>query len=941
MERRQQIESLLQEALRRPAAERDAFLRQACDGDSDLLREVRSLVANHGEANTPEPLAAAPTLAPGQSLGPYQILSFIAAGGMGKVYRARDPRMGREVAIKVAAEQFSERFSREVHAVAALNHPNICHLYDVGPNYLVMELVEGENPQGPLPLETALHYARQIADALEEAHAKGIVHRDLKPGNIKVKADGTVKVLDFGLAKVGGTPAVQSEDSPTLTIGPTQAGVILGTAAYMSPEQARGKVVDKRADIWGFGVVLYEMLTGRQLFQGEDLTETLASVVKDEPRLEQVPAKVRRLLRKCLEKDPKRRLRDIGDACELLEDEPEPAPSRTRLGIAGWIAAAVLAAIAAISLWGWLRPAPPAARIVTHFTTTLPEGTGPLDSIAVSRDGSRIAFPGGPRREIYVRMMDQLEARLIPGTEDARVPSFSPDGQWISYLDGARPSQLRKVSVAGGPSQVLAEAQSGVGPPVPSWGDDGNILFSSKGVLLRVPSGGGQPQMLATPDANSGERWIAGPQLLPGGRNVLVTIARKSVMAQIVLNLKTGEKKIVLESNGIIAQFANTDPSSAMGHLVYYDATTGSLMAVPFDANRLQVKGSPVPVLDGVQSFVPVFGSFGFSDSGTLAYVTGGGLASANNTLVWVDRNGAEQPLPAPPRRYAVPAVSPDGERVAVQIEEGSPMTAKIDVWLYSLARGTLTRLTSEDRNFAPVWTPDENVIYTSYGGTARDFGLRSIAADGSGSATAVSVRQPSLLYASSVSPDAKLAIGIGRATGGDPRQRTSLWFLSLAADAKPQPFLDSQFSRSKPQFSPDGRWVAYQSDETGRNEVYVTPYPGPGGKVHLSNEGGTTPRWSRNGRELFYRNGDKMMAVDIQTTPAFRAGAPKLLFEGHYFEGRAFSMDQYSVSYDVAPDGKRFLMLKPAAGQNAQSGQLHVVVNWFEELRRRVPAEK
>ena len=270
-------------------------------------------------------------------------------------------------------------------------------------------------------------------------------------------------------------------------------------------------------------------------------------------------------------------------------------------------------------------------------------------------------------------------------------------------------------------------------------------------------------------------------------------------------------------------------------------------------------------------------------------------------------------------------------------------MTSRPDIWLYGLARGTLTRLTSEDRNFGPVWTRDANVIYTShsYSGTARDFGLRSIPADGSGSATAVSAPQPSLLYANSVSPDAKLAIGIARAPGGDPRQRTSLWILSLAADAKPQPFLDSQFSKARPQFSPDGRWVAYQSDETGRNEVYVTPYPGPGGKVHVSNEGGTDPRWARNGRELFYRNGNKMMATDIQTTPSFRAGAPHFLFEGHYFEGRPISVDQYGASYDVAPDGKRFLMLKPAAGQNAQSGQLHVVVNWFEELRRRVPAEK
>jgi len=876
-------------------------------------------------------------------LGPYQILSFIAAGGMGSVYRARDPRMGREVAIKVAAERFSERFSREVRAVASLNHPNICHVYDVGPNYLVMELVEGESPKGPLPLEEALRIARQIADALEEAHEKGIVHRDLKPGNIKIRPDGTVKVLDFGLAKATSAPAAHDpEDSPTISMAATQAGVILGTAAYMSPEQARGKPVDKRADIWAFGVVLYEMLTGERLFEGEDLTETLASVVKEEPLWDSVPPQVQRLLKSCLEKDPRKRLRDIGDAWRLLEDAPESVPAKARRGIAGWIAAAVLAVGLAVALWAPWRQSQPAARVVTHFTTALPEDIGSPGGIAVSRDGSRIALAGGPRSEIYVRLMDQLETRLIPGTEGAGFLSFSPDGQWIAYVDRATPTQLRKVSVAGGPSQVLAEAASVVGPPVTSWGDDGNILFSSKGVLLRVPPGGGQPQILATPDAKSGEFWYAAPQLLPGGRNVLVTVSKKSGMLQMVLNLQTGEKKIVLESNAI-AQFANTDLSSAIGHLVYYDPTTSSLMAVPFDANRLQVKGSPVPVLEGVQNRVGPFASFGFSDSGTLAYVTGVAPASANNSLVWVDRKGAEQALPAPPRRYGWPAVSRDGERVAVQIEDGSPTNTKSDIWLYGLARGTLTRLTSDEISFAPVWTPDAKLIYTSRDRTARDYGIRSIPADGSGPATAVSARQPDLRYASSVSPDGKLAIGLGWRTNG-PRQ-LGMWLLSLAggasADAKPEPFLDSEFAKALPQFSPDGRRVAYQSNETGRYEVYVVPYPGPGGKVPVSNGGGTAPRWARNGRELFYRNGDKMMAVDVQTTPAFGAGAPKVLFEGRYFDGRSVETGAYSASYDVSPDGKRFLMLKPPAAQNAGPGQLHVVVNWFEELRRRVPAER
>jgi Tol biopolymer transport system component len=352
---------------------------------------------------------------------------------------------------------------------------------------------------------------------------------------------------------------------------------------------------------------------------------------------------------------------------------------------------------------------------------------------------------------------------------------------------------------------------------------------------------------------------------------------------------------------------------------------------VPFDANRLQVKGSPVPVLEGVQNLVGPFASFGFSDSGTLAYVTGVAPASANNTLVWVDRNGAEQPLPAPPRRYVAPAISPDGKRVAVHIADGSPISNKSDIWLYGLARGELTRLTLDERSIVPVWTPDSKLIYTPRDRTTRNYGIRSIPADGSGSPAEVSAPQPSALYASCVSPDGKVAIGFVR-TG--VIERRGMWLLSLSAGApaagKPQLFLDSQFAKASPQFSPDGRWVAYQSNETGRNEIYVVPYPGPGPKEHVSNEGGTEPRWARSGHELFYRNGDKMMAVDVQTTPAFRVGAPRLLFELHYGAG-----------YDVSPDGKRFLMLKPPAAQNVGPAQLHIVVNWFEELRRRVPVEK
>jgi predicted Ser/Thr protein kinase len=889
-------------------------------------------------------------LAVGARLGPYEILAPIGAGGMGEVYLGRDTRLGRQVAIKVSAQEFSERFEREASAIAALNHPNICHLYDVGPNYLVMELVEGESPRGPLPLEEALRIAHQIADALEAAHEKGIVHRDLKPGNIKITPDGTVKVLDFGLAKQTGL-VTKSRDgdgavtpnSPTFTMGMTEAGMILGTAAYMSPEQARGKPVDKRADIWAFGVVFYELLTGKRLFQGEDLTETLASVVKEEPNLDQAPVEVRRLLRKCLEKDPKKRLRDIGDVWELLEDgEPATAPSRSRFGQSRfgqsrfgqsrfgqsrfgqsrfgrlpWIVAAVLAVIAGISLWGWLRPAPAEPRNVVRLTAALPVANTP-GALAICRDGSRLAFVGGPQRQIYVRMLDQLEARPISGTEGATFLCFSPDGQWLSYVDSSvLPNKLKKIALAGGPAQVLVDAIQTTGPPTQDWGLDDNILFSSNGALMRIPAAGGTPQTLATPDAKKNELFYFFPQLLPGGKQVLFSIARSSTGETAALNLQTGERKALVENAITAGLYVPTGPGSSQGHIVYY-SRNGSLTAVAFNASRMEVKGSPIPVLDGVQGFSDSpFAFLGVSDSGTLAYVTGVGGGAAF-TLVWVDRTGVEQPVPAPPRFYSFVRLSPEGQRIAL-VTSGQGL----QLWVYDLVRGTLRNLTSEGSGGNGVWTPDGNrLIYSPSSGTS----VVSVPADASDLPSILTSAENGRVTPSSVSPDGKLVIGFN-SNGG-------LWVMPLpersSGNTKLQPFLDSRSQKLDPAFSPDGHWVAYRSNETGNREIYLAPYPGPGGKFLISTEGGTMARWSSDGRELFYRNGDKMMAVDVQTSPVFRAGTPKVLFQGNY-----------GSFYDVAPDGKRFLMIKPPAAAQAPTAQVTVVLNWFEELRRRVPAGK
>jgi Tol biopolymer transport system component/predicted Ser/Thr protein kinase len=873
-------------------------------------------------------------LSVGDRLGHYEILAPIGAGGVGEVYRARDTKLKREVALKVLPDSFAgdpermARFQREAEVLAALNHPNIAAIYGIEDRALVMELVEGENLKGPLPVQTALNYARQIADALEAAHDKGITHRDLKPANIMFTPAGVVKVLDFGLATVSPDPSSGSADrpnSPTLTMRATQAGMLMGTAGYMSPEQAAGKPVDKRADIWSFGVVLWEMLTGKRLFDGETISHTLADVLRAPIDFEKLPKEtppaIRDLVKRCLDRDVKKRLRDIGEAriaIEKVGTEPQAPAAAPSPSPVSWVIAALALALVAVALWGWLRPAPPEPRAVVRLTATLPVANVP-GSLAISRDGSRLAFVGGPQRQIYVRMLDQLETRPVSGTEGATFLCFSPDGQWISYVDSSvQPNKLKKTALAGGPAQILADAIQTTGPPTQDWGLDDTILFTSNGALMRIPAAGGAPQTLATPDSKKNELFYFSPQLLPGGKQVLFSIALAGTGQIAVLNLRTGEKKILVATVIASGRFLPTGPGSSQGHIVY--SSTGSLMAVAFNASRMEVKGSPVPVLDGVQSFSnSPFALMGVSDSGTLAYVTGGSSAGSAFTLVWVDRTGVEQPVPAPPRFYSFVRLSPEGQRIALVISGQGPQ-----LWVYDLARGTLRNLTSEGSGGNATWTPDgKRLIYSPSSGMS----IVSTPVDASAPPSILASVENSRATPTSVSPDGKLVIGHYNSNG-------RLWVMPLSegssGNSKLQSFLDSPSRKLEPAFSPDGHWVAYRSDETGRPEIYVAPYPGPGGKFLISTEGGTMPRWSHDGRELFYRNGDKVMAVDIQTSPAFRAGTPKVLFQGNY-----------ANSYDVAPDGKRFLMIKLPASAQSPTDHVTVVLNWFEELRRRVPVAK
>jgi predicted Ser/Thr protein kinase len=874
-------------------------------------------------------------LAAGTRLGPYEILASLGAGGMGEVYRARDTRLGRDVAIKVAHEQFSERFAREARAVAALNHPNICQLYDVGPNYLVMELVEGDALQGPLPLAEALRVASQIIEAIEAAHEKGIIHRDLKPANIKITPQGVVKVLDFGLAKAleperTGIP----ENSPTLTLRATQVGMILGTAAYMAPEQARGQDADKRSDIWAFGTVLYEMLTGRRAFEGETISDVLASVLKTEPDWARVPPQVQRLLRRCLEKDPKRRLQAIGDAKLLLEDAP-PAPAASSTRILPWAIAAVTAVVLLIALAGWWR----ATRPVEHPLMRLSVDLGPdavagvRTTAAISPDGTRLVFPirAGDKQMLVTRLLDQPRATPLAGTEDGIDPFFSPDGQWVGFFSGGK---LKKISVAGGAAVTLCDAPS---PRGGSWGEDGNIVaaLTAPGGLSSIPAAGGAPQSLT--ELKPGEASHRWPQVLPGDNAVLFTVSTSAYLVEYedatidIVFMGTGQRK-TLWRGGYFGRYLPARGST--GYLTYVHQ--GTLFGVPFNPSRLEVQGSPVPLLEDVVGGSGAAGGaqLDFSRTGTLVYLSGK-ESSRSWPVVWMDSSGKTQPLLAKPGFYLTPRLSPDGQRLALAVGTNPGF----DIWVYDLMRDSMTRISfTPGDNRWPVWTPDgKHIVFRTASSSGAS--LHWIRADGAGEAQKL-LESKGDIRAHSFSPDGR-RLAYYEQTGGN----NDLWTLPLDLSdperpkpAKPEPFLRTPFNELIPVFSPDGRWLAYTSEDSGRYEIYVRPFPGPGGKWQISTSGSLYAFWSRDGRELFYETFDNhIMVVDYTTKgDSFLPGKPRLWSEEQIY-------DTGTVNASLAPDGKRFAVFPRPETAEEGNGSLHVtfLLNFFDELRRRVPAGK
>jgi serine/threonine-protein kinase len=870
-------------------------------------------------------------------LGPYEITAAIGAGGMGEVYRAHDSRLHREVAIKTLPPAFAAdagrlaRFQREAQALAALSHPNIASIYGLeesgGVSALVMELVDGPTlaeriAAGPIPVAEALGIARQIGAALEAAHEKGIVHRDLKPANIKLTGEGQVKVLDFGLAKALDTEAGSSSgallaNSPTLTLDSTRAGVILGTAAYMSPEQARGKAVDRRADIWAFGVVFFEMLTGRSTFEGETVSDTLAGVLRAEIEWNLLPADtpipVRRLLERCLQRDPKRRLRDMGDAWIEI-DSPAPPAAPAPATPAGarrlpWIAcgAATLVALAAIA-WGLFHKPAVMPHPVVRWSYSQEQ---PFVAFSLSHDGSRLAYmeAHGSSYSLALRMMDQLDPKPVPGIDAAALPVFSPDGQWIAFIALGSTFKLQKAPITGGTAITLCDYPGnrlGV-----AWGDDGNIVFSGAKGLQRVSSSGGTPQEITTIDSKKNETSHSWPSVLPGSHAVLFTIEHASSSQVAVADLEKHAVRVLVQ-NGSSPRYA------ASGHLIYYRA--GTLFAAPFNAARLEITGPEAPVVEHVASIVNGAGAdYTISDGGMLVYMAGSGTFGGGTTVLnWADRKGALQPI-SDAKEWGTGRLSPDMTHVANGIHAGDTE----DIWTYDLVRRTPLRLTFEGKNSFPIWSPDGRwitFVKTYQGKTA----FYRVAAD-AGSKPELLIETEPNAVPNSWAPDGKTLVFVQ--AGAD--MKTHLWSVTIPG-GKATRLYEGDATELHGEVSPDGHWLAYESTESGNNKIYVQPFPGPGPKIRISTEGGSVPRWSHNGRELFFWTvgvDRQLLTVDVQPGAVFRAGLPQPLFRS-----------AAGTTWDVAADGKRFLVETPASSGDRR---MEVVVNWFDELNRRVPVKK
>lgn len=857
------------------------------------------------------------TLGQGSQIGQFRIERELGRGGMGVVYLAHDTKLDRPVAIKslplevIGNPKVLSRWQREARLLASLNHPNIATIHEVyeepnGAGYLVLEYIPGQTLAdrlrvGPMPLDEALSVFEQVAEALEAAHQAGIIHRDLKPANIKITDEARVKLLDFGIAKEFGEQ-ISDQDS---TI--TQPGKIIGTPAYMSPEQARGQPADKRTDIWAFGCCFYESLTGKCAFEGATDFDALAKVLEREPDWNALPQKtpmrIRRILWRCLEKDPRRRLRDISEAWfEISETQsgtseafalPGDVAAVSRLSLRhiiliGLVCLVVGVLIASTLFKSFTRPTPPSPPTVSRLSISIPPDkplyllSTPLRFLALSPDGTRLVYVGEPdyrTTQLYTRSMDDLEVKPIPGTWGAHNPFFSPDGQWIGFFT----DDLKKVSLAGGePLTLLKDVPWGM-CTFGSWADDGTIVFDAGRVIQRISADGGTPETLIAPDPPESRVDYQFPQVLPGGNAILYT----NVSNVEVFLPETGERQTVL-NNAHYALFVNS------GHLIFLRNSVP--MAVPFDVEQLKVTGPSVPLIEDIRldsaGNVP---QIAISHDGTMVYASAGS-EFGETPLVWVDRQGLVEPLAVPARNYLIPRLSPDGKQIAVTIRaEGF----ENQVHLYDISRGALTQLTTEGSNILPQWSPDGmRVVFRS--NRPKESGVYWKVVDGS--APAELLAGELVLLPCSWSLDGKLLA----CTTHNVNTQDDIWILPLDGDRKPQPFIKTQAREYNPTFSPDCRWLAYSSNESGRTEVYLLQYPDRGRKIQVSTDGGIAPVWSRDGRELYYARGNQIMVVQITQEPDLNVGMPEPLFEGPYEMG-----GNYGQGYDVSLDGRKFLMVK------------------------------
>ncbi len=901
-------------------------------------------------------------------IGHYEILEKLGEGGMGVVYRAHDTRLGRDVALKVLRPAVADdpgrlaRLQREAQVLASLNHPNIAHLYGIEGNALVMEYVPGTTLRSPLPVDEAIQTAWQIVEALEAAHAKGIVHRDLKPGNIRVTPEGRVKVLDFGLAKalspedssitLSDTPSPdgQSSTSTTLPLGEvgtatptTRVGTVLGTVAYMSPEQARGRVVDHRTDIWAFGCVLYELLAGRRCFAGETAADVTAAILTQEPDWSLLPPESPvELLRACLQKDVKLRLRHIGDAPLIAATRtaaaaPASAPPRSTMFSPQSAIAAGAVLIALVALGYLWRATRPVARPLQRFTVDLERdavGTSSFGAATIlSPDGSRLVFTGRDfdgKVRLHTRMLDQWQSQGLTTTEDARDPFFSPDGQSVAFFaDG----KLKRISVLGGAAVTLCDAPDGHGG---SWGENDRIIFAAhpRRGLVEVPAAGGAPQPVTELRRDKNEATHRWPQTLSRGEAVLFTASSTLLNfddASIdVQPLPRGERKTLVQG-GAYGRYVASSPSATAGHLLY--VRQGTIYAAPMDLGRLQLTGPAVPVVeDVVSNSGNGAAQYAFSGTGILAFQAGR-LAGAARTIAWLESTGKVQPLRPVPARYTNPRLSPDGKQLAVTIAD----TGSVDVWIYEWERDAMSRLTSApEADRYPVWAKDSKhlVFLSMRDGVGNLYWTR---VDGAGDTVRLT-ESKNAQAPDSFSPDGKRLAFVEQS----PQTGWDIWTMTLdltdpdrPKPGKPEPFLRTTFLEVSPQFSPDGQWIAYMSLESGTAEVYVRPFPGPGGKWQVSYGGGMMPVWSRTARELFYRTADSriMVAAYAARGDIFVAERPRLWSERRFLDTSVYT------NFDLAPDGKRFAVMMPSEGEvESQRAQRPVtfLLNFFDELRRK-----